>query len=162
MTYKGLGKVIDSHHSLSYHFTDGIQALNNLKAVIQRVQELWEEHSKDVPNAVAELKKNAELQLGFSDFYQLLDDALSHLKYGIRAHLVVDGSNCDGDVFHCCSFAVGKTCKAGQKHLFKCAECANFMLLPHAVRALMNTVKNTLALLLGDDHEAISDPQGPS
>jgi len=86
----------------------------------------------------------ANLAFDFEDLKVALKQIVSHAKYGLRSHIVLDG-DCSGDALHCCRFALGAPCDRKSHKVSQCVDCINFAKIPDCVRLMMNAVANSLA-----------------
>lgn len=155
LLYNGIAKVATAKHSLSYYFTNGLEALEYTNQILDRVSEM--ESSLRRSEFEQHFKEMQDLGYTTSSLKEALPFCISHLKYGLRTH--VKTASCeDGDVYHCASFAVGKSCSASITHNRGiCYECQTFLYMPYYVRELIKALKTGLSRAMPDAKDDLAE-----
>lgn len=144
--YDGIARLVQARNSLSYYYTDALSALNSLKEMLERLEELWVLHHlpDSPPSCFEEFTVLEEENISFKRLASAIVQSINHVKYGLRSHITMD--DCRGNALHCANLAVGKACLYQTSHRTGlCVACDNFVQLPDAVRKVMNAVRNSLA-----------------
>jgi len=135
---------IAEKHALSYYYTDAIEAMDWLLAVIERLEKLLQAHN-DVPPNPSFFEEFTAMDITFSEVKDLHKEMVTHMKYGIRQCLNIKENCCDNNRLHCARFAVGAPCSKAHNKIDTCVPCLNFAGYARLIHKLANSIKNGLA-----------------
>lgn len=139
-----IGKLVEEQHALSYYYTDSLRAIDQLRTMFKRMEELWEQfHDPDANPAYSQ--ELTDLPFSFEGVQSALTSSVEHAKYGLRKHIKL--KNCDKNLVHCAAIATGGACEfpISEHNLASCPECSNLALVGDVGRVMMNAVANSLA-----------------
>jgi hypothetical protein len=146
--FRVLCRLITENHSLSYFYTDMLNAFDILIVMAERAEALWVMHKRIDGQVDVTLREEIleldSAQVTPASFVEAVKRSYSFAKYEMRDHLEVDASKCSGDVMHCCACAVNAPCASEQHAIKTCAACLNYAQIPGNLRKLLNAIRNAL------------------
>lgn len=156
--YNLVCRLVTEKHSLSYYFTDAIAAISLLEDMAKRVKQLWEEyHDGDNITSSSSKASTANIDSILSSFPMVRD----HMKYGLREHIILDPSMCDGIAMHCGAFAVGAECsKKEHESTSNCKKCLAFTSFPISIQVVVKDMIDALSAEQPNDELYSRDKKG--
>jgi hypothetical protein len=139
--YDATSKLIEEKHSLSYFYTQCLEAFSFLGKVIARLRELYALHKQ----SDSSFEEFQNLGYNFETLSRVKEQCISHMKYGLRCHIKVEACK-DGNMLHCGCFGVGHPCGNNVSHVIgDCYECKDFLFYAAYVRELRKAIANGIS-----------------